>query len=279
MVKFRIRKEKIESFIINRVKHYLENSDILKKMINDTNSMTNMAVPILSEQVSDLRKRLAENKKVIDGFSSFVRQSALTNPSQLDTVIRTITAERDKAELETMLLERELMNKENQLRELKSENQEKGMREYLEELLENFDSQKDQKKRDIIQLIIPKAIVHKDNKLEIWVRRDLGGKPSGNLTECDSHSPEDAPDFGRRSASYQPPVGMEREGFSECVEKTESEGHLAFSGLSHLEESGSSELKMAGRTGLEPAAFRVTGGRYNQLNYHPAWQSIQERTL
>ena len=26
---------------------------------------------------------------------------------------------------------------------------------------------------------------------------------------------------------------------------------------------------MAERTGLEPAAFRVTGGRYNQLNYHP----------
>jgi hypothetical protein len=24
---------------------------------------------------------------------------------------------------------------------------------------------------------------------------------------------------------------------------------------------------MAERTGLEPAAFRVTGGRYNQLNY------------
>lgn len=28
---------------------------------------------------------------------------------------------------------------------------------------------------------------------------------------------------------------------------------------------------MAGWTGLEPAAFRVTGGRYNQLNYHPAY--------
>ncbi len=30
-----------------------------------------------------------------------------------------------------------------------------------------------------------------------------------------------------------------------------------------------SREKMAGWTGLEPAAFRVTGGRYNQLNYHP----------
>ena len=28
---------------------------------------------------------------------------------------------------------------------------------------------------------------------------------------------------------------------------------------------------MAGWTGLEPAASAVTGRRYNQLNYHPAW--------
>ena len=33
---------------------------------------------------------------------------------------------------------------------------------------------------------------------------------------------------------------------------------------------------MAGWTGLEPAAFRVTGGRYNQLNYHPARQNLNE---
>ncbi len=36
---------------------------------------------------------------------------------------------------------------------------------------------------------------------------------------------------------------------------------------------------MAGWTGLEPAAFRVTGGRYNQLNYHPAVIIVQERTF
>ncbi len=83
-------------------------------------------------------------------------------------------------------------------------------------------------------------------------------------------------DFGHASASYQPPVGMEQSGtlnFSGNLNFSE-ESLLArvspSSGLSHLEESGSSEVKMAGWTGLEPAAFRVTGGRYNQLNYHPA---------
>ena len=36
------------------------------------------------------------------------------------------------------------------------EEKDKKIRDYLKDLLENFDSQKDLKKRDIIQLIIPK---------------------------------------------------------------------------------------------------------------------------
>ncbi len=36
---------------------------------------------------------------------------------------------------------------------------------------------------------------------------------------------------------------------------------------------------MAGWTGLEPAAFRVTGGRYNQLNYHPDILNQRNLTL
>lgn len=40
--------------------------------------------------------------------------------------------------------------------------------------------------------------------------------------------------------------------------------------LGNLVISNRAIQKLAGWTGLEPAAFRVTGGRYNQLNYHPA---------
>ena len=37
--------------------------------------------------------------------------------------------------------------------------------------------------------------------------------------------------------------------------------------------------KLAGWTGLEPAAFRVTGGRYNQLNYHPARTALDKSAV
>ena len=36
-------------------------------------------------------------------------------------------------------------------------------------------------------------------------------------------------------------------------------------------------FKMAGWTGLEPAASGVTGRRYNQLNYHPRF-SLEQRS-
>ncbi len=36
--------------------------------------------------------------------------------------------------------------------------------------------------------------------------------------------------------------------------------------------------KMAGWTGLEPAASAVTGRRYNQLNYHPAKNGRSEES-
>ena len=35
---------------------------------------------------------------------------------------------------------------------------------------------------------------------------------------------------------------------------------------------------MAEWTGLEPAAFRVTGGRYNQLNYHSVKYKLNSPT-
>ena len=35
-------------------------------------------------------------------------------------------------------------------------------------------------------------------------------------------------------------------------------------------------LKMAGETGLEPAAFCVTGRRYNQLNYSPGAVNVHQ---
>ena len=161
-----------------------------------------------------------------------------------------------------------MVNKENQLRELSSEHQEKGLRDYLEQVLENFDNLDDNKKREIIHTIIPKIEVVPKNKLRLHIRTDFRGD-SRNW----SGGKRGESSFGHGVASYQPPVGTEQNCGSDDLE-----ADIKLSDFSKTAEpkeavapggNFSSRGKMAGWTGLEPAAFRVTGGRYNQLNYHP----------
>ena len=54
-----------------------------------------------------------------------------------------------------------------------------------------------------------------------------------------------------------------------CEGRRPSRSELETGRPAHLNER--SEMKMAGWTGLEPAASAVTGQRSNQLNYHPFW--------
>ena len=77
-----------------------------------------------------------------------IRQAALGGAENLESVIRTITQERDKAETEVLVLERELATKESRLSELKGQSRDKGMRDHLKEVLENFDEQDDIRKRN-----------------------------------------------------------------------------------------------------------------------------------
>lgn len=152
------------------------------------------------------------NRKVIDGFSNYLRQAALTDTNKLETVIRTIGLERDRAETEVQLLERQLANKETQLRELTSEHKDKGLKDYLEQVLENFDNQDDSKKRLIVHTIIPRIEILPKNKLRIHIRTDFRGEtdPWGRHEHGKS-------DFGHGVSSYQPPAGMEQGGLDSVL--------------------------------------------------------------
>lgn len=107
------------------------------------------------------------------------------------------------------------------------------MTENLDRILENFDSQDPIKKRHLIEMIVARVIVHKQNKLELWIKKD----------------------FGRERASYS------------AMAEPGSEGSLNFSGNSQIarnglsaspaskssvtvEERSSSGDKLAGWTGL-----------------------------
>src|SRR5262249_17327559 len=138
---------------------------------------TDMGIPIIKEEIRSIKARITENQKVIDGFSSYLRQAALTNAANLESVIRTISLERDRAETEIQMLERELANKERQLSELTSDRKERSLIEHLQAVLENFDTETDSKKREIIHTLMPRIVVLRKNKLQLHLATDVGGRP------------------------------------------------------------------------------------------------------
>lgn len=222
----RIPKDKIEILILKRIKEYLRNSELLKKLLADIKPMADMGIPILREEISEIKKSISENKKIIEGFSNYLRQAALTDTTNLEAAIRTIGVERDRAETEIQLLERNLVNKENQLCELSSDQKGNGLKDYLEQVLKNFDNEEPHKKRLIVHTIIPRIEVLPKNKLRLHLRTDFRGEfgSSGNNKRKNS-------DFGHGGASYQPLVGVEQGGLdSDLIEAVTPGGNFSSRG-------------------------------------------------
>lgn len=111
------------------------------------------------------------------------------------------------------------MNKENRLCELNSDQEGKGLKDYLEQVLETFDSQGDNKKREIIQTIIPRIQVVPKNKLRLHIRTDFR---SGN-----SGAKNSTADFGHGVASYLSPTGLEQKGKNLNLSSVTSGGNFS----------------------------------------------------
>ena len=111
----------------------------------------------------------------------------------------------------------------------------------MSKLLENFDQQKDLKKRDIIQLIIPKAIVKKDNKLELWIRKDLekyGDKIGTARHPIDSESNKcNASSARHEVSSYPSSMGLEQNENLKFFENSKT-GFFGKSEVSHRKNGG-----------------------------------------
>lgn len=191
--KLRIQKDRIESLILKRIKDYMQDSELLNKLIADVKPMADMGKNLIKNEVSKIKARIKENLKVIEGFTNYLRQAALTDVSSLESTLRTIGLERDRAETENQVLERELANKENQLHELNSDKKEKGLKEFLDQVMKNFDKMSDSKKREIIHTIIPKIQILPKNKLKLFVRTDF---------KSEGQNRESGKDGGERSGYF-----------------------------------------------------------------------------
>lgn len=98
-----------------------------------------------------------------------------------------IKSEKDKvlAELQSAKEKRELLlfKKER----IEKAFQHKTLKDYLEKAIKSFDKKSDLEKKALIQNVIPEIIIHPDNKIELRVNPDPGGKANwGENSPCHS---------------------------------------------------------------------------------------------
>jgi hypothetical protein len=126
----------------------------------------------------------------------------------------------------------------------------------LKQALDVFKNSPSFRKKQLIQVMVPKLVVdEKKDELNFFINPLLDKSFKNNDLEVSKVSPilTLRPNFLDR---------QKKEAIVEVIENSEENN-------CHSEEKSSGSGLMAGWTGLEPAASGVTGRRYNQLNYHP----------
>ena len=189
----RIPKDEIEDAICERVKAYLKESGLLERALESSSNGLDAKVGKIDQEVKSKMAQLTQLERTLDGFGDYLRKAALGG--ELDRVSEIVISERAKVEQEIQKIKGQIQGLERQTATLREQYQEKALREKMRMALIDLSERCDLQKQQLIRAIVPKIIVHPDNRLDIKInplfRRPDGGvppkggfKPSGTKFVC-----------------------------------------------------------------------------------------------
>lgn len=165
-----IPQDKIEAFIIKRVKLYIRESGVLQDIINTALKHRLTGLPLIEEEMRDTKAKMEALQATLNGFSQALRQAVSSCPSEAAKVTQVLIEERTKAESELHEYQRRLKDLDAKRGYVTTHFQEKTLQEYIKLAMEKFDKQSDQEKKRIIQAIIPSLVYHPvEKRLEIYI--------------------------------------------------------------------------------------------------------------
>ena len=167
--KIYIAKDEIEKTVADRVRQYLSESGLLQEIIEKTFKHRLLGLPLLEENISMLNGKIKKITQFGDSFSETIRDTALRNPENLGKVIEILNEERTKAGKELEELRKQLREECEKKRIVTTEFKEKTIGDYVEKVLDGFDDKSDEKKKMIIQTLVPRVIVHSKSNIEMRV--------------------------------------------------------------------------------------------------------------
>ncbi len=180
--KIYIPKDEIENNIITRVHEYLDKSGLLQEIIQKTFKHRLLGLPLLEENILELKAKIKKMTQMETGFSETIRETALNNPESLSQVIEVLTEERAKVGKELDEFRKQLKEEDEKKRIVTKEFKEKSIRNYIERVLDGFEKKTNEKKKQILQTLVPRIVVHSKSNIEMKVCFGLdychsGGNP------------------------------------------------------------------------------------------------------
>ena len=176
--KIYISKDEIEKAVVGRVHKYLDESGLLQEVIEKTFKHRLLGLPLLEENILELKGKIKKLTQLERSFSDSIRETALKNPTNLTQVIEVLNEEKIKVVEELEDLRKQLRVEEEKKRLVTTEFKEKTIRNYIEKVLDGFEKKSNDKKKAIIQTLVPRIIVHSRNEIEL--------KVCFGLSECHS---------------------------------------------------------------------------------------------
>ncbi len=183
-VTVRISKEEIETTICKRLQQYLKESGLLERAINKSFNGISTEVAKIDREIEGKQTKKFDLEETERGFSDQLRAAARNGT--LERLISIIDNEKVQVEREILEIQ-ESIDELNQKRTIiLEEYKEKTLQEKLVAVLNSFSKRCDLQKQKIIQMIIPKIVVHGDNRLEVFINPlfelSLNGKGSRSRT-------------------------------------------------------------------------------------------------
>ena len=133
--------------------------------------------------------------------------------------------------------------------------------ESLKHALEVFKKSWSTRKKQLIQVMVPRLVMdEKRDELRFFINPLLDKSIKYKDLEDSDFEP-------MMTLRVDRPAGQKNDTTDLATENKDEKG-------CHNEEKSSFSGRVAGWTGLEPAASGVTGRRYNQLNYHPLFPEL-----
>ena len=178
----RYKQEKINNFVMARVKEYFMNSLTITRLFKQAQKDRNLGLPILQERIIDIGKDIQNLENQVAAFSDKVKELVLSGKQDL-SVFELIDEEKKKAEKALVTKRKESEDLKDQKKYLLKQMNSSNIEAFMKNGWNKFSKMSDSSKKTFLNQIIHSIVIFIDNprKIQINLRPDPNGFVKGSL--------------------------------------------------------------------------------------------------